>query len=61
MRSNPPVNQASGLLKYAAIGGLLFLHIPILFIFLYAFTSESKSYQFPVSYTHLTLPTKRIV
>lgn len=47
MRSNPPVNQASGLLKYAAIGGLLFLHIPILFIFLYAFTSESKSYQFP--------------
>ncbi|MGY3858134.1 ABC transporter permease [Aeromonas intestinalis] len=52
MRSNPTVNQGygqrpSGLLKYAAIGGLLFLHIPILFIFLYAFTSESKSYQFP--------------
>lgn len=47
MRSNPPMNQASGLLKYAAIGGLLFLHLPILFIFLYAFTSESKSYQFP--------------
>ncbi|WP_349920880.1 ABC transporter permease [Aeromonas veronii] len=52
MRSNPAVNQGygqrpSGLLKYAAIGGLLFLHIPILFIFLYAFTSESKSYQFP--------------
>ena len=41
------MNQASGLLKYAAIGGLLFLHFPILFIFLYAFTSESKSYQFP--------------
>ncbi|ATM01224.1 ABC transporter permease [Aeromonas bestiarum] len=39
--------RPSGLLKYAAIGGLLFLHIPILFIFLYAFTSESKSYQFP--------------
>ena len=47
MRSNPPMNQASGLLKYAAIGGLLFLHLPILFIFLYAFTSASKSYQFP--------------
>ncbi|MBV7415395.1 ABC transporter permease [Aeromonas encheleia] len=52
MRSNPSMNQdqgqrPSGLLKYAAIGGLLFLHIPILFIFLYAFTSESKSYQFP--------------
>ncbi|MGY3944645.1 ABC transporter permease [Aeromonas tecta] len=52
MRSNPSINQDHGqrpslLLKYAAIGGLLFLHIPILFIFLYAFTSESKSYQFP--------------
>ncbi|WP_439841812.1 ABC transporter permease [Aeromonas taiwanensis] len=40
-------SQPSCLLKYAAIGGLLFLHFPILFIFLYAFTSESKSYQFP--------------
>ncbi|MFM5538746.1 ABC transporter permease [Aeromonas veronii] len=39
--------RPSGLLRYAAIGGLLFLHFPILFIFLYAFTSESKSYQFP--------------
>lgn len=39
--------RPSGLLKYAAIGGLLLLHFPILFIFLYAFTSESKSYQFP--------------
>ncbi|HHQ4456255.1 TPA: ABC transporter permease [Aeromonas hydrophila] len=39
--------RPSGLLKYVAIGGLLFLHFPILFIFLYAFTSESKSYQFP--------------
>ncbi|WP_279463621.1 ABC transporter permease [Aeromonas dhakensis] len=40
-------SQPSDLLKYTAIGGLLFLHFPILFIFLYAFTSESKSYQFP--------------
>ncbi len=52
MRSNTAMkrdhgSQPSGLLKYAAIGGLLFLHFPILFIFLYAFTSESKSYQFP--------------
>lgn len=52
MRSNTVMkrdhgSQPSGLLKYAAIGGLLFLHFPILFIFLYAFTSESKSYQFP--------------
>jgi putative spermidine/putrescine transport system permease protein len=34
-------------LKAFATAGLLFLHIPILFIFLYAFTTEEKSYQFP--------------
>jgi putative spermidine/putrescine transport system permease protein len=34
-------------LKLGAIGGLLFLHVPILLIFLYAFTTEDKSYQFP--------------
>ncbi len=31
----------------AAIAGLLFLHLPLLLIFLYAFTTEEKSYQFP--------------
>jgi putative spermidine/putrescine transport system permease protein len=34
-------------LKIAAAGGLLFLHLPLLLIFLYAFTTEEKSYQFP--------------
>jgi putative spermidine/putrescine transport system permease protein len=34
-------------LRAAAIGGLAFLHIPILFILLYAFTTEDKSYAFP--------------
>ncbi len=34
-------------LKAAAAGGLLFLHLPILLIFVYAFTTEDKSYQFP--------------
>ena len=34
-------------LKIGAIAGLLFLHLPILLIFLYAFTTEDKSYQFP--------------
>jgi putative spermidine/putrescine transport system permease protein len=43
MRSDrPPV-----LLTIGAVGGLLFLHLPILLIFLYAFTTEEKSYQFP--------------
>ena len=34
-------------LKIAAGLGLAFLHLPILLIFLYAFTTEEKSYQFP--------------
>ena len=34
-------------LRIAAIGGLLFLHLPILLIFLYAFTTEEKTYVFP--------------
>lgn len=34
-------------LKIAAAGGLLFLHLPLLLIFLYAFTTEEKSFQFP--------------
>ena len=34
-------------LKLAATAGLLFLHLPILLIFVYAFTTEDKSYQWP--------------
>ena len=34
-------------LKLAALGGLLFLHLPILLIFLYAFTTEERTYAFP--------------
>jgi len=34
-------------LKFAATAGLLFLHLPILLIFVYAFTTEEKSYQWP--------------
>ena len=42
------VNAEEGLIEtLSAIGGLLFLHLPILLIFLYAFTTEEKSYQFP--------------
>ena len=39
--------RASLLLKTAAVAGLLFMHLPILLIFLYAFTTEDKSYVFP--------------
>ena len=41
------LNQAGLGLRFGAIGGLLFLHIPLLLIILYAFTTEDKSYQFP--------------
>lgn len=40
-------DRASIGLRAAALGGLLFLHLPILIIFLYAFTTEEKSYAFP--------------
>ena len=40
-------SEASPLLKLGAIGGLLFLHLPILLIFLYAFTTEERSFTFP--------------
>ena len=34
-------------LKIAAAAGLLFLHLPLLLIFVYAFTTEEKTYQWP--------------
>lgn len=46
MRSDRSNSAPLGL-KIAAAGGLLFLHLPLLLIFLYAFTTEEKSYQFP--------------
>ena len=42
MRSDAPP-----LLKIAAFAGLAFLHLPILLIFLYAFTTEERSFAFP--------------
>ena len=47
MRSDGHTSGASLGLRIAATAGLLFLHLPILLIFLYAFTTEEKSYQFP--------------
>ena len=34
-------------MKLGAAAGLLFLHLPLALIFLYAFTTEEKSFQFP--------------
>ena len=38
---------ASWGLRIGAVAGLAFLHLPILLIFLYAFTTEERSYRFP--------------
>ncbi|MCV0395541.1 MAG: ABC transporter permease [Rhizobiaceae bacterium] len=46
MRSDRRARAPLGL-KLAAAGGLMFLHLPILLIFVYAFTTEEKSYQWP--------------
>ncbi|MCA1490922.1 ABC transporter permease [Sinorhizobium alkalisoli] len=46
MRSEKSNHAPLGL-KIAAAAGLAFMHLPILLIFLYAFTTEEKSYQFP--------------
>ena len=46
MRSEPG-RRAPFVLKLAAAAGLLFMHLPILLIFVYAFTTEDKSYQWP--------------
>jgi putative spermidine/putrescine transport system permease protein len=40
-------NRAGWGLKAAAGAGLAFLHLPLLLIFVYAFTTEEKSYQWP--------------
>ncbi len=39
--------RASLWLKAGAVGALLFLHIPLLLIFLYSFTTEQSAYTFP--------------
>ncbi|OGO33957.1 MAG: spermidine/putrescine ABC transporter permease [Chloroflexi bacterium RBG_16_57_11] len=41
------VEQAPFSLKLAATGVLLFLHIPVLIILLYAFTTDEATYSFP--------------
>jgi putative spermidine/putrescine transport system permease protein len=46
-RLSKPQRGASLTLKLATWGGVLFLHIPLALIILYAFSSEDKSYIFP--------------
>ena len=46
MRSSRIERAPTGL-KIAAMAGLAFMHLPILLIFVYAFTTEERSYQWP--------------
>ena len=46
MRSDRENTAPLGL-KIAAGAGLLFMHLPLLLIFVYAFTTEERSYQWP--------------
>ena len=47
VKTSRPVRGASLGLKIAVGSGILFLHIPMAIIILYAFSSEDKSYVFP--------------
>jgi len=47
MHSKTSNERAGWDLRLAAIGGVLFLHFPLLIIILYAFTTEEGSYTFP--------------
>lgn len=48
MRSKSDREKAPFGLTLAAIGALLFLHVPLLIIFLYAFTTDEATYSFPL-------------
>ncbi len=47
MRSSGVAEKAPWRLKGAVTCGLLFLHVPLLFVILYAFTTEARTYAFP--------------
>jgi putative spermidine/putrescine transport system permease protein len=40
-------DQPSWLLRFGAFAGLVFMHVPVFIIVLYAFTTEDRTYQFP--------------
>ena len=48
MRSKSHSEKAPPGLTIAAIGALLFLHVPLLIIFLYSFTTDEATYSFPL-------------
>jgi len=47
MPSRRTIDRPSWLTRIGAFAGLAFMHIPVLIIILYAFTTEERTYQFP--------------
>jgi len=47
MPSRRRIDRPSWLTRIGAFAGLAFMHIPVLIIILYAFTTEERTYQFP--------------
>jgi putative spermidine/putrescine transport system permease protein len=45
--TDPTGERAPWFVTFGAVAGLLFLHIPLMLIFLYAFTTEESAYTFP--------------
>ena len=48
MRSRRSANRASWATRIGAFAGLAFMHIPVLVIILYAFTTDDRTYAFPL-------------
>ena len=48
MRSRRNWNNASWATRIGAYGGLAFLHVPVFVIILYAFTTDDRTYAFPL-------------
>ncbi|MGE5373649.1 MAG: ABC transporter permease [Bacteroidota bacterium] len=45
--SDSSIERSPWFVTFGAVAGLLFLHIPLLLIFLYAFTTDESAYTFP--------------
>jgi putative spermidine/putrescine transport system permease protein len=45
--TSPSGERASWFLRFGAVGAILFLHIPMWLIFVYAFTTDESAYTFP--------------
>src|ERR1044072_4710210 len=48
MRFKQPWNRASWATRIGAFAGLAFMHVPVLVIVLYAFTTDGRTYAFPL-------------